>query len=221
MADLDWTAVRADYESGDFSQSALERKHGVSRKAIANHAAKEQWSQVTGHRSQVTPKQAPSDSHSTPKKALNPKAAFLESYATHANVMMAARAAGVHRTTVYTWLEKDEAFSLAYHQAKEDAKDVLRAEIYRRAHDGVEEPVYQSGVLAGTVKKYSDTLLIFHSKALMPEYREKSSVELTGKDGGPLESRTTLTIDLTKLRDASPEQLAALRALAIELKGKE
>lgn len=45
--------------------------------------------------------------------------------------------------------------------------------------------------------------------------------ELTGKDGGPLAARTTLTLDLAKLRDASPEQLAALRALAVELKEKE
>jgi hypothetical protein len=40
---INWQAVRDDYESGRFSQSALERKHGVSRPAIKKRAAKEQW----------------------------------------------------------------------------------------------------------------------------------------------------------------------------------
>lgn len=98
---------------------------------------------------------------------------FLASFAKQANVRLAAKAAKVARNTIYEWLEKDEAFSFLYHQAKEDAKDIVREEIYRRAHDGWDEDVYQLGKLAGTVRKYSDTLLIFHAKALMPEYRDK------------------------------------------------
>jgi|SRR6185312_7049942 len=54
MGTVDWQALRIDYESGEFTQSALERKYSVSRKAISNHAKAEQWSQVTGRKSQVT-----------------------------------------------------------------------------------------------------------------------------------------------------------------------
>jgi hypothetical protein len=118
------------------------------------------------------------DTNSTPKKRLNTKARqklFLEAYAEHANVLLASQKAHIHRTTVYVWLETDEDFSFAYNQAKEDAKDVLRAEIYRRGKEGWDESVYESGVLTKTVRKYSDTLLIFHSKALMAEYRDKGA----------------------------------------------
>ena len=104
---------------------------------------------------------------------------FLEAYAEQANVLLAARAAGVSRQMVYIWLEHDEDFFFAFNQAKEDAKDVLRAEIYRRGHDGVEERVFQQGMLIDVVRKYSDTLLIFHAKALMPEYREKQQLDVT------------------------------------------
>ena len=91
--------------------------------------------------------------------------------------MVSARNAGIHRSTVYEWLEHDTDFSFAYNLAKEDAKDILRAEIYRRGVEGWDEKVFQLGLYAGTVRKYDTTLLIFHSKMLMPEYRDKSQVE--------------------------------------------
>ncbi len=120
--------------------------------------------------------------NSTHKKRLSTKAKqklFLAAYAQHGNVLLSAQEAGINRTTVYTWLEHDEDFFFAYNQAKEDAKDVLRAEIYRRGVAGWDEDVYQLGKYRGTVRKYSDTLLIFHSKALMQEYREKQQLDVT------------------------------------------
>ena len=116
------------------------------------------------------------DNNSTSKKGISQKARqklFLEAYAEHANVLLAAKAAHINRTTVYVWLEHDEDFSFAFNQAKEDAKDMLRAEIYRRGKVGWDEDVYQLGKYAGKVHKYSDTLLIFQAKALMSEYRDK------------------------------------------------
>ncbi|WP_199734392.1 hypothetical protein [Aquitalea palustris] len=42
--------------------------------------------------------------------------------------------------------------------------------------------------MVATVKKYSDTLLIFTLKAHAPEkYRDNTSIELTGKGGGPVQ----------------------------------
>jgi hypothetical protein len=121
-----------------------------------------------------------SNTHATPKKSTKARQKlFLEAFAKHANVLLAAQKAEINRVTVYRWLEHDEDFIFAYNQAKEDAKDVLRAEIYRRGHDGWDESVYEMGVLTKTVRKYSDTLLIFHAKALMPEYREKHQLDIT------------------------------------------
>lgn len=147
----------------------------------------------------------------TPQKKLTKRdkqALFLASFARNANVLLSAHLAGVSRQMVYKWLEHDEPFSFAYNQAKEDANDVLRAEIYRRGHDGVEEPILSQGQLVYeyepvldeltgeqrkdekgklmwkrgkmvTMRKYSDTLLIFLAKARMPEFREKQSLEVT------------------------------------------
>ncbi len=108
---------------------------------------------------------------STAEKGFSTKARqrlFLQAFADHANVLLAARAAHINRTTVYVWLEKDEDFSFAFNQAKEDAKDVLRAEIYRRAVEGWDEPVFSAGKLAGKVRTY-------HARArLMPCYSRKN-----------------------------------------------
>ena len=123
-----------------------------------------------------------SSTNVTPKKRPSTKQrqkAFLAAFAEHGNVLLSAQAAGINRVTVYRWLEHDEDFFFAYNQAKEDAKDVLRAEIYRRGKEGFDEAVYEMGVLTKTVRKYSDTLLIFHAKALMPEYRDKSQIDVT------------------------------------------
>jgi hypothetical protein len=184
MSNVDWTVIRADYESG-LSLRSLAVKYNVSKSVIGERKFKEQWDQPKRTLNR-TPGKQPENvrvrvepaKKSTPKKGLTTKETqqlFLDAFAAHANVLVSARQAGIHRSTVYEWLEKDEDFSFAYNLAKEDAKDTLRAEIYRRAHDGWDEEVYQFGNYAGTVHKYSDTLLIFHAKMLMPEYRDKSA----------------------------------------------
>src|SRR5260221_9584112 len=172
---IDWSVIRQEYEQGS-SLRVLAAKHGVGKSTIAERKFKEQWDKPdTGHRTPDA-KQAQSHTNRTPKKDLSTKDRqhlFLEAFSEHANVLVSARAADISRRTVYEWLEHDEDFSFAYNQAKEDAKDVLRAEIYQRGKEGWDESVYEMGVLTKTVRKHSDTLLIFHSKALMPEYREK------------------------------------------------
>ena len=202
-AAIDWTAIRAEYESGS-SLRAVAAKYNVSKTYIIEKRNKEQWNRPTTSDRPPTTPLVEIDARSTPKKDLSTKdkqRLFLDAYAEQANVMVAAKMAGIHRTTVYVWLETDEDFSFAYNQAKEDAKDTLRAEIYRRGKEGWDEPVYQMGYLAGKVRKYSDTLLIFHAKMLMAEYRDKQQLEVTGKDGGPIQ------VNHSKLSD---EELATL-----------
>lgn len=105
--------------------------------------------------------------------------AFLAAYAETGIITTAALAAGVDRKTIYNWQEHDEAFSLRFYDAEATANDLIRAEILRRAYEGVEEPVFQLGKYAGTIRKYSDTLLIFEAKRRMPEYRDKVDVKTT------------------------------------------
>lgn len=114
------------------------------------------------------------------KRRQEAQEAFLTAYAQTGIITSAAQSANVSRQCVYEWQEHDEAFSLRFHEAEATANDVLRAEIFRRGHEGVEEPVYQLAKFVGTVRKYSDTLLIFEAKRRMPEYRDKHDVNISG-----------------------------------------
>lgn len=135
----------------------------------------------------------------TPKKRRKKtwEAAFLDALAESGNVSKAAAAAGVTRTTVYALRNHPDApdFAEAWEDALEEASDLLELEARRRAVEGVEEPVFYQGLECGSVRKYSDTLLIFLLKAAKPEkYRERTSTD-------------NYNIDLTSLSD---EQLTRL-----------
>ncbi len=125
---------------------------------------------------------------------------FLAAFRETGNVRLACKAAGVGRSSHYRWLEKDPAYREAFDQAKEDATDVLEAEAHRRAVEGVEEQVgWYRGVAGGTVRRYSDVLLIFLLKSLRPErYRER--VDLRG---------SLAHIDLNLLPDELLARIAA------------
>jgi hypothetical protein len=108
------------------------------------------------------------------------KTRFLLAFAAHGNVSAAAKTARVARRTVYAWQEHDEHFLAAFREAELMAIDRLEREAHRRAVTGVLEPVYQGGERVGTVRKFSDTLLIFLLKGFKPEkYREKIDVNVS------------------------------------------
>jgi len=105
---------------------------------------------------------------------------FLKSYALCGNVTTAAKAAGVGRATVYVWQEHEPEFALAMRQADLQATEVLEREAWRRAEQGVAEPVYQHGKQVGTIQRYSDQLLMFLLRARAPErYRDRVDVSVT------------------------------------------
>ena len=109
---------------------------------------------------------------------------FLKAFANTANVRAACMKAGISRNTVYQWAEHDEAFSFKFQQASLDADDMIRGELFRRAVQGVDEPVVSVGKLVYhdgkplTVKKYSDSLLALLAKARMPEFRDKQQLDI-------------------------------------------
>ncbi len=114
--------------------------------------------------------------------------AFLAALQESGNVRVACEHAQVGRTTVYQRRADDVAFAAAWESALEEAADLLEAEARRRAHDGWEEPVFgsqgagQGSGQIGTVRKYSDTLLIFLLKGARPEkYRERSDIKVSGE----------------------------------------
>ncbi len=163
----------------------------------------------------------------------NPRrAAFLSAYSQVGNVSAAARIAGCSRTQHYVWLHEDPEYETAFRVAHEEAVDLLEAEARRRAFEGVEEPVVYQGALSYlpltrngqvvldkarqpvlsdtplTIRRYSDTLLIFLLKGARP-------VKYAKFEGEPADPAATLLarrgeLDLTKLTD---DELAILRAL--------
>jgi len=116
-----------------------------------------------------------------PRKRKAAQHAFLEALAECVTIKDACQVAGIHRSTVYEWQEHDQEFSFQYHQARADADDVIRAEMKRRAIDGVDEFVTSMGKIVYhndeplTVPKYSDSLLALLAKSRMPEFRDKSA----------------------------------------------
>lgn len=115
------------------------------------------------------------------------QAKFLAAYAACGNISTAASLAQLGRDQHYRWLKNDEGYKAKFADAHEQACESLEEEARRRAVSGVEEPVFGSGgqgvgtVQVGVVRKYSDTLLIFLMKGVMPEkYRERQSIEHSG-----------------------------------------
>lgn len=102
---------------------------------------------------------------STRKKEEVWKPVFLAELLNAPNVAEACRVAGIDRTTAYNHKHADPDFSAAWDSAIELSMDKAEAELYRRAVEGVEKPVYQGGELVGHLQEYSDTLLIFMLKS--------------------------------------------------------
>jgi hypothetical protein len=122
------------------------------------------------------------------------KRAFLVAYSTNGNVVRSCEIAGIVRGTHWTWLGKDPDYREAFEFAKLLAVESLESEAMRRALEGVTRPVYQGGKLVGRERVYSDTLMIFLLKGLMPDrYRENTRVTLPG--GAEVEGSGALRID--------------------------
>lgn len=103
------------------------------------------------------------------------------------NVSKALEAAAMSRTAAYDWRNEDEDFRNAWDEVVEASTDDYEDEAWRRAFDGVEEPVFYQGKNVGTINRKSDTLLMFMLKSRRPEkFRDNSKVELGGVGGGPL-----------------------------------
>lgn len=104
-----------------------------------------------------------------------------------ASVTAAVEASRVARSSLYLWRDEDPDFAREWEEAVEAGTDRLEDEALRRAKEGTLRPVFYEGVQCGQIREFSDTLTIFLLKARRPEkYRDRTSLELAGKDGGPI-----------------------------------
>lgn len=125
-----------------------------------------------------------------------------------------ARALSISMATIARWRKDDEQFEEGVQLALLEHAEKLEEEAVRRAHDGVEEPVFHKGEVVGYVTKYSDSLMSKLLDGAMPnKYGSRSKVELTGAGGGPIAvDDTTTAAKLAMIIAAARERKAAEEA---------
>lgn len=145
--------------------------------------------------------------------------AFLAEYANTARVSASAKAAGINPSTHRRWLDTDAWYRERFLEADEAFGDKLKAEIERRALEGVDKPVIYKGVITDTYKEFSDNLLMFYTKAKLPEFKDK--VEVSGKDGGPIQTTSPLDALLSRIEtiaERDPIDITPVADAAIDVK---
>lgn len=134
------------------------------------------------------------------------------------NVSRAAKAAGVDRSTAFRLTQRDEAFAVAAHQAREIALDRLEEVIYASATLGLattktvtkKNPDGTVLEVTTTEERHRNPVEgIFFLKRWRPEYRESFRVEQTGAGGGPVKLDVTLAEDVAAAARAELERLGA------------
>jgi hypothetical protein len=84
------------------------------------------------------------------------------------NITRAAAAGRVSRSHAYALREKDRAFSLAWDEIRDGARDEAGHALYHRAVHGWNEPVFHEGCVVGRRRVFNAALLIFVNKCLDP-----------------------------------------------------
>lgn len=127
------------------------------------------------------------------------------------NATSAARTLNIKPGSMRTLYERDPLFVRDWEDALAEAREMREYAIVGRAVDGVREPIYQGGVLVGTKRRYADTIALRVLEADNPaKYRPASSVEMSGPDGGPIQTDDRATREMTRML----EILAARREAA-------
>lgn len=75
-------------------------------------------------------------------------------------------------TLIRAFMEKNKQFAVHVQEALDEHRGVIEKAIYERAIEGVDEPRFNASGVVGSVKKYSDTLLLAYARRHIKEYRE-------------------------------------------------
>lgn len=105
---------------------------------------------------------------------------FLRAMMVCPTVNKACSVAGVSRMTVYWHKRNNPDFSRAMDESREFFKDLIEEEIFRRAVEGWDEPVFGGqfkDMVVGYVRRHDGKLLELLAKRHIPEYRDKATVD--------------------------------------------
>lgn len=121
-------------------------------------------------------------------------------------------AACVSSACVLRHRKKDPTFEELEIHAMAGYNRDLEDEIHRRAVEGVAKPVYQGGKKVGSIREYSDRLLIEKARAHLDEYKPHVKVDQKTEHSGAL----SLEADLSKLDAKGRDLLRELLQCEIE-----
>jgi hypothetical protein len=126
------------------------------------------------------------------------KERWLEAHRKTGIIVVTCRKTKIARPTIYKWLAEDPEFAAAKAEAEQEAVELLEAEARRRAEKGVLKPVFYKGERCGSIREYSDSLMMFIIKAKKPEYRDRVTNEIVGADGKPIQNDVNINIKVVK-----------------------
>jgi hypothetical protein len=127
-------------------------------------------------------------------KILDGIEAYIKNLAETNRVHESLKLAGIPYHRLVTARVKNPEIPEMEKVAKEKYRELLAAEVHRRAVDGIEDAQVFQGKLTGDVKThYSDRLLELHVKAHCPEYRDKLEADVNVKGGVLVIPSTTST----------------------------
>ncbi len=129
--------------------------------------------------------------------------AFLAAYRRTCNITKSAKLAGIKPRRHYVWLEKSPEYKAAFERAKPIAAQYLEDKAIEGATDGWLEPIFYQGKKVGSVRRFDLGGRQFLLRGAMPE-KYGSKVEVTGKNGAPLESRVEVVFVTPKPEPPAP-----------------
>jgi hypothetical protein len=118
--------------------------------------------------------------------------AFLKALrSTDCSIRKSCKVSGLNRTTAESLKLRCPDFAKAWKDVYEETTDILEEEGFRRAVEGVEQDVFANGVVVGSKRVFSDSLLALMLQGRRADvYRNKVSTELSGPNGTPVELAT-------------------------------
>ncbi len=139
-----------------------------------------------------------------PRALIAPRQAadFFRILATSGSVSLAAERTGLNRSTLYLHRAANPAFAKRWAEALGLGVAKVRDEVFRRALDGVEKPVFHAGLQVGEVKHYDNRLLWALLRSHEPETYGNKRPQPVG--GAP--------VDLARRLDEADERVARYEA---------
>lgn len=119
--------------------------------------------------------------------------------------------------TIRNYREADEKFDELVAEAIEMGTDALEDTALKRARFGVDKPVFYQGEVVGSIREYSDTLLIFLLKARRPEkFTERQRQIHENPDGSAIFTFDTGNSAPERIVEARSREAETIEATPVE-----